>query len=207
MLIAVTQRVDLTLRPNGPAERRDALDQAWTRFLDEAGCRPLILPNHAPTALALLGALPAQGLLLTGGEDLASLGGEAPERDETETALLAAARRRRLPVIGVCRGMQLIQQAFGVTLSPVAGHVAPRQAISIDGAPAAVNSYHAWGARGSAGELAVWARAADGVVKAVRHVREPIVGVMWHPERLHPFAARDLDLFRQVFGAERELTA
>ena len=51
-------------------------------------------------------------MVLTGGNDLAALGGDAPERDATENALLDAAESRRLPVIGVCRGMQVIQAAL-----------------------------------------------------------------------------------------------
>jgi gamma-glutamyl-gamma-aminobutyrate hydrolase PuuD len=43
--------------------------------------------------------------------------------------------------------------------------------------------------------------AADGVVKAVRHSAHPITGIMWHPERIAPFAADDVALFRRVFGA------
>jgi putative glutamine amidotransferase len=203
--IAVTQRVEVFRGPDGACERRDALDQAWPRFLARAGCLAMTLPNDPTTALRLFTRLPFDGLLLSGGNDLASLGGDAPERDRTELALLAEARRRQRPVIGVCRGMQIIQQAFGLALAPVAGHVADRLEIHRAGAPAIVNSSHAWGTCASSRELAVWARAGDGVVKAVRHVREPIVGVMWHPERTSPFEAHDLALFRYLFGGQQRL--
>lgn len=204
-LIAVTQRVDTITHPSGMVERRDALDQAWTALLAAAGCTTLAMPNHAPTALTLFDDLPVRGLLLTGGNDLASCGGDAPERDATEFALLAAARALRMPVIGVCRGMQLIQRAFGVALQPVEGHVARSQAVTIGAhpEPELVNAFHRWGARETVPELKVWARSADGVVKAVRHVREPLTGLMWHPERLAPFATRDINLVRQVFQPAR----
>ena len=71
--------------------------------------------------------------VLTGGNDLAALGGYAPERDATENALLDAVESRGLPVLGVCRGMQLIQQRCAIPLRRVTGHVTTRQTIYIDG--------------------------------------------------------------------------
>ncbi|MFC5343369.1 gamma-glutamyl-gamma-aminobutyrate hydrolase family protein (plasmid) [Brevundimonas staleyi] len=206
-LIAVTQRVDLVPRPTGAPERRDALDQAWTPFLAAADCLAVEMPNHPVTARRLFETLPFTGLLLTGGNDLFDQGGDAPERDETEASLLEAARVLSLPVIGVCRGMQLIQRAFGVALEAVEGHVADRQVVRVGDQPRAANSYHRWGARASSSDLSVWAHAEDGVVKAVRHISEPLVGLMWHPERLSPFDPRDVRLFKQTFAARKTVAA
>jgi len=141
--------------------------------------------------------------VLTGGNDLAALGGDAPERDAVENALLDLIGRRRLPVLGVCRGMQVIQQRFAIPLCQVEGHMTPRQVIRIDGEPREVNSYHHFAAFGSRPPLDVWAVADDGVVKGIRHSTQPITGIMWHPERRVPFSPFDVALFRQVFGGER----
>jgi N5-(cytidine 5'-diphosphoramidyl)-L-glutamine hydrolase len=195
--IAVTLRVEAV-----PAyrERRDCLDQAWPRFLAACGLLPVLLPNVAETALALCEY--ADGLLLTGGNDLATLGGDAPERDAVERTLLDQAERRGLPVLGVCRGMQVIQERFAIPLERVEGHVAQQQRIRIEGEPAEVNSYHHFAAVESPPPLDVWAQAEDGVVKAVRHSSLPLVGIMWHPERCSPFRPADVALFRGFFGAQ-----
>src|SRR5579884_3147277 len=111
--IAVSQRVSVV--PDY-GERRDCLDQAWTRFLAACGLIPVLIPNVTETALALCEAASVSGLLLTGGNDLHSLGGDAPERDEVENALLEWAEQRGLPVLGVCRGMQIIQRRYGSPL-------------------------------------------------------------------------------------------
>jgi gamma-glutamyl-gamma-aminobutyrate hydrolase PuuD len=206
-LVAVSQRVDLVLRDNGDPERRDALDQAWPRFLAAAGFRAVPMPNHAATALALFTSLPVRGLLLTGGNNLVAYDGDAPERDATESTLLGAARARRIPVIGVCRGMHVLQHVFGVSLLPVEGHVAARQRVRSSFGDRIVNSFHCFGASESAPELVAWATAEDGVVKAVRHATEPLVGIMWHPERFAPFDEADLGLFRSSFAAREELGA
>jgi gamma-glutamyl-gamma-aminobutyrate hydrolase PuuD len=197
--VAITQRVSVV-----PAygERRDCLDQAWTKFLAACGLLPVLLPNVAEAALALCGEAGIVGLVLTGGNDLAVLGGDAPERDAVENALLDLAERRGLPVLGVCRGMQVIQQRFAVPLRRVEGHVAQRQFIRIDGEPREVNSYHHFAAFDSRPPLDVWAVAADGVVKAIRHSGQSITGIMWHPERSVPYSPADVVLFRQVFGVE-----
>lgn len=207
--IAVTQRIERVIHASGEVELRDALDQAWPAFLAAAGCMAIPLPNHIDLALRMMRELPIDGLLLTGGETLALYGGDSPERDAVEKALLAQVRGfpTPLPVIGVCRGMHVIQDAFGVILVPVEGHVTACQVIDIEGAPATVNAYHRWGAHRSPAPLEVWAHAPDGVIKAVRHRTEPLVGIMWHPERRHPFDQRDLDLFASVFTDPEEAAA
>ena len=194
--VAITQRVSVVPTYG---ERRDCLDQAWTKFLAACGLLPVLLPNVAEAALALCEGTGIAGLVLTGGNDLAALGGDAPERDAVENALLDWAERRGLPVIGVCRGMQVIQQRFAIPLRRVEGHVARRQVIRIDGGPKEVNSYHHFAAFDSRPPLDVWAVAGDGVVKAIRHSAQPITGIMWHPERCDPFSPADVTLFREVF--------
>jgi gamma-glutamyl-gamma-aminobutyrate hydrolase PuuD len=197
--VAVTQRVSVV-----PAhgERFDCLDQGWTKFLAACGLLPVLLPNVIEAALALCEGTGIVGLVLTGGNDLAALGGDAPERDSVENALLDFAERRALPVLGVCRGMQVIQQRFAIPLCRVEGHVAQRQVIRIEGEPREVNSYHHIAAFDSRPPLDVWAVADDGVVKAIRHSAQPITGIMWHPERFTPFSPADVALFRRVFAVE-----
>ena len=194
--IAVTQRVSV-VATNG--ERRDCLDQAWPRFLAACGLMPLPLPNVIDVAMALCAGADVAGLLLTGGNDLACLGGDAPERDATENELLDMAEAQGLPILGVCRGMQVIQQRCAIPLHRVDGHVTRQQIIRIDGAPTEVNSYHRFAAFESRPPLDVWAVADDGVVKAIRHAARSMTGIMWHPERMEPFKASDLALFRRVF--------
>ncbi len=198
--ILVSQRVDVARRSSGSTERRDGLDQRWATFLAAAGLLCIPAPNSPALALRIVRDLPIDGLVLTGGNDLVSYGGDAPERDRTEADLLAFARTHRLPVIGVCRGMQVIQHAFGVQLRPVDGHVTDALKIDRDGTPAAVSSAHRWGADHSIDDLPVWATARDGVVKAIRHRREPLVGLMWHPERANPADPADLALFAGHFS-------
>ncbi|HEV2675055.1 MAG TPA: gamma-glutamyl-gamma-aminobutyrate hydrolase family protein [Aliidongia sp.] len=197
--VAITQRVTVV-----PAygERRDCLDQAWICFLAACGLLPVVLPNLAEAAVALCERAGVDGLVLTGGNDLVAVGGDAPERDETENAVMDWAEHRGLPILGVCRGMQVIQHRQGIALTRVEGHVTPRQMIRIEGESKEVNSYHNFAAFDSRPPLDVWAIADDGVVEAVRDPGRRTTGIMWHPERLSPFSPSDVALFRRVFEAE-----
>src|SRR5579863_2290649 len=114
--VAVTQRVVVD-PPHGT--RRDCLDQVWTKFLCRCGLLPVPIPNSVDAALIICEHV--GGIVLTGGNDLTAYGGDAPDRDETESALLDLAELRNLPVLGVCRGMQVIQHRFGTRLRKVDG--------------------------------------------------------------------------------------
>lgn len=195
-LIAVTQRVDLLNR----GERRDALDQRWAEFVGALGAEMLLLPNSLQMASALLERFRPDGVILTGGNDLVSVGGDAPERDDTEKMILGWAMARRAPVLAVCRGMQMLVVQLAGSLKRIEGHVGVRHAIEMGHRKETVNSFHHWGVDALPPELVVLARAADGHIEAVRHVDFPVVGIMWHPEREQPFSSCDLHLAQELFG-------
>ena len=203
--VAVTQRVDII---ESYGERRDALDQAWTDFLLGVGITPLLIPNN-PDYARQMDVSGLSGLLLTGGNTLAKYGGNAPERDQTETVLLKNAIEHSIPVIGVCRGMQLIQDYFGISLQPINGHVATRHSLEtantskfsdLLGSFDTVNAYHDFGTQESVEELQIVAHTASGIVMAVEHDTLPIFGQMWHSERESPYSPIDQQLFRRIFA-------
>jgi N5-(cytidine 5'-diphosphoramidyl)-L-glutamine hydrolase len=200
----------------GRDEVRECLDRRWGPFLRAAGLLPVPLASGLPPEeyfeRSSFERLAPVGVLLTGGNDLAVIGGDglSAERDAFETAVLGLARRRGLPVLGVCRGMQLMTHLAGFAIERCSGHVATEHALEPVGTarhaalrePQAANSYHQFTARArQPSELRVVLRSADGEAEAVEHADEPLVGIMWHPERYAVPRSIDLDLFRQVFGA------
>lgn len=177
--VGLTQRVVIDART---AERRDALDQRWAPFLAACGQVGVPLPNHPRTALALAEACGLSALILTGGNDLAALGGDAAERDETERALLDWAAER-LPVLGVCRGAQHLAFLAGGQLARVDGHAGTRHEVAPLGRE--VNSYHDWAIVAPPPGATILAQAADGTIEAFRLGNR--TGILWHPEReVHP---------------------
>jgi putative glutamine amidotransferase len=164
------------------------------------------------------------GLVLTGGEDVGPerygaaphprLGDVDRDRDAAELALIAAARARRLPVLAICRGIQILNVAYGGTLYQDLGSEHPssiahegdatRHAVRVEhgsllartlGAGSAqVNSRHHQAIRDLAPGLKAVAWAEDGVIEAVE-ASEPgatwTVAVQWHPEDLNERALFD----------------
>ena len=184
---------------SGRDEWRNAIDERWVGLLAECGMVPIFLPNHAPSALDLLHSLAPAGLVLTGGGDCAALSGRADARDETEQAALAWAQSANRPVLGVCRGMQVLLAASGVPLAPVEHHVATCHRISTTPTARWVNSYHHFAAR-TAPSWEIKGRAEDGVVEWVSDPCRRWEGVMWHPEREATPSQHDIELIRNLFS-------
>ncbi len=209
--IGLTQRVAF-LADLG--ERRDCLDQAWTRLLTDNGCIPVPLANRAEDTDGLLDHLGLAGVILTGGNDLAHLPGAvntAPERDEFERRLLRCCAARGIPVFGVCRGFQILVSFHGGTVVRVEDHRARPHAIAASSCRDTpftdreeVNSFHDYGVRsdGVPEGLQVLATAPDDTVEAVKHHRLPQWAVMWHPER-SPQDPRDAALMIELFRGRR----
>ena len=192
---------------------------AYVEAVTMAGGRAVLLPPDDLDADVLR---VLDGLVLSGGADLGPelYGAECepltdtrPERDASEMLLTRAALEADLPVLGVCRGMQLLAVAAGGRLhqhlpdllederhqpSPgvygahPARFVAGSHAAKIFGPTAEVNSYHHQ-AIDDPGRLSVTGWADDDVIEAVEDpARRFVVGVQWHPEEqrdVRPFAA------------------
>ena len=135
---------------------------------------------------------------------------EDEARDRMELSLVRQFLCRKKPILGICRGMQLINVALGGTLVEDIGacfgenrHENTRHLIdlmpgstlcSLLGRHCTVNSFHHQAVRHPGRGLRVTARAVDGICEAVEHVRLPILGVQWHPERM------DMCEMRAVFA-------
>ncbi|HET7042015.1 MAG TPA: gamma-glutamyl-gamma-aminobutyrate hydrolase family protein [Gemmatimonadales bacterium] len=212
---------------------RSGVNASYLHAAASVGAPVILSPLAGPGAAAdLLDGLDA--LILSGGADVApahyhrpphpKLGPLEPERDAFELALLHAARERQLPVLAICRGLQLVNVALGGTLwqdlpSELAPHpqsgprterahevaVDPtsRLADALGTTAHRVNSFHHQAIRDLAPGLAISARAPDGVVEGVESTGAWwLLGVQWHPEAFWAEAgAPDLGLFRALAAA------
>lgn len=210
------------------------------------GTALLITPVHDPRSVErIVGA--AHALVLTGGEDVdptrygqephPALGDVSPERDATEFAALEAAIRRGIPVLAICRGMQLLNVAMGGTLfqdlptqrrngviheqeAPVTQRWHGATVADESGIAAIfstrelfINSFHHQGVDrvGEGLRACVWAE--DGLVEGVEGIGSAwMYGVQWHPERGEAEApddqrSPDRRLFWALIQAAREFAA
>lgn len=196
-----------------------------------AGGLPVLIPNETPLAdlRELVSSL--QGILLTGGGDIFSdLYGAVDDglsinrsrtRDLVEKALVELAVEMDLPLLGICRGQQMLNAALGGTLytdiatqyttdikhsqpttqSP--GHLVHEVTIAegsrlmamIGAETLMVNSRHHQAVKQVAPGLVVTARAIDGLIEGIEHPHKRFcVGVQWHPESLP-----DVEVHRSIF--------
>ena len=160
-------------------------------------CRlePFILPNHLPTVDCYLKRYAIDGFLFTGGNHLRS----SSKRDVVENRLLSWGIDHQIPILGVCRGMQLIQQFFGDVLIPVSHHVNNTHITYFAKSIRITNSFHQLGSLKAAPFFDVLAKAEDGVIEAIAHKDLPCYGIMRHPEREYPFVADDLRFIQEIF--------
>lgn len=199
------------------------LPAGYVRVVQQAGGIAVLLPPDRPAAAAAAVA-PLDAVIVSGGPDVEPhrygavrdprTGPAATERDEWELAVLAAAIGRGTPVVGVCRGMQLLNVLYGGTLvQHLDGHVgAPgrftrHRVTPVEGTllarltpePHDVPTYHHQAAGRLGAGLTASAHADDGTVEAVEATGEPFVlGVQWHPE-----AGDDLRVVRGLLDAAR----
>ena len=113
MLVGLTQRVEVVAKTR---EERDCLDQSWFKRLDDLNLSGIPVPNSLSNPVKWAKSIGIEGLILTGGNDLSHLNNAkniALTRDLTETALLSWSSEKRVPVLGICRGMQLMNTFLG----------------------------------------------------------------------------------------------
>ena len=195
-LIAISQRVQTFEKYN---EVRDLLDQRLNSFFIDAGYLPVPIPNALNDQIIgqWLNSIQPTALILSGGNDI----GEDPNRDNVEMNLLNYAKDRNCPVLGICRGMQMMTCWAGGTLKPVKGHVASRHNITGE-ITGNVNSFHKFAATKCPSEFITLATSDDNEIEAFRHVTLPWEGWMWHPERDPIHHERDLTRVQNLFASQ-----
>jgi len=198
--------------------KRSYVNKDYVDAVVRAGGVPLIIPFTTNKEVIISQAQLIDGLILSGGHDISpynygqepsqKLGETFPERDTYEMILLEESKKRDIPILGICRGFQLINIAAGGTLyqdlSLIPGNILKHNQVSnptlkthkieikensfissIFGKETMVNSFHHQAIDKVANDFIVVARASDGVVEAIEHkTYKFLVAVQWHPEML-----------------------
>lgn len=219
-------------------ERLHTLSDYYAAAVIEAGMLPLIFPAGQDPERAERLVSMVSGLVLSGGDDLdPATYGETPtdsksysgDVDRFEVALVRAARDQEKPVLAICRGVQLLNAAFGGTLAqeitvsggvhePIGADTDPDElnrrrhvvrfapdsllAEVYDAAEIKTNTLHHQGLADIAPDLLIEGTTDDGLVEAVRCDGSWwAIGVQWHPERM------ESDHHGRLFSAFRDAIA
>ncbi|WP_040226128.1 gamma-glutamyl-gamma-aminobutyrate hydrolase family protein [Bhargavaea cecembensis] len=231
-IIGITTHVEL--------DYRHVLNYDYITAVSRAGGIPLLIPIDTENdAEQILGRL--DGLVVSGGGDIdptlfgeephRGLGEISPGRDASELALIKAALDRDMPLLTICRGLQIMVIAAGGDMyqdiygqidrellqhSQKAARTHPSHFVetaegsilreAAQGERFRVNSYHHQAVRDVKAPLAVSGIASDGIIEAVESTEHRFaVGVQWHPEALA--AAGDepsLRLFNRLIDTAKE---
>ena len=229
-VIALTMKEITT--PQNHARRGTVCGEVYSDAVAKAGGVPMILPLTRNLSLLRQLWQHCDGLLLTGGADVshkfyaprmparqrAAIQGVDEVRDEMEIWLTRAALRDGVPVLGICRGIQVMNVALGGTLlTDIPNHRHPQadglihrlqweqssRILAELGTPVMpVNTTHHQALDKVAPGLRVMARAEDGIIEAVEHKTAQFFwGVQFHPERLVKAAPQHRRLFKALVAA------
>ena len=207
---------------------------AYNYSVEAAGGVPLMLPASDNPDVVIAHALAIDGLLLSGGVDVnpllygeqpvRELGAVSDERDRYELMLIHEVAKRGKPIFGICRGIQMLNLAFGGTLwqdiylgsdiikhrQDQAGFCASHSVIVASGtllesmvsSSVLTNSFHHQACKAVAPGFVVSARSSDGIVEGIEAADgRMLYAVQWHPEHMTRHHPAMLNLFRQLVAA------
>lgn len=189
-IIGITLRVEKISAYN---ETRDALSHDWNLVFNELNAIPIFIPNNLKNLYSFLEKFDFNFLILSGGDNI----GDSQERDLTEKIIIDYSIKHRIPVIGICRGMQVLNNYFGGTLekSTNQNHVSKHHLIHLTKSlfsqefksnSIEVNSFHNNILKNEnlGRDLEPFAICEDdGTIEGFFHKSNFVLGVMWHPER------------------------
>ena len=206
MKIGITQRVELN---HSTGEVRDCLDQKWFKLSNKLNFNLIQIPNSHDDIKLWLKEIGIKGFILSGGNDLGIVNkplNSNKDRDLTEFIILNLAEEENLPVLGICRGIQMINHYFGGKLVPLEGHINTIHLLKMQLSDSSiveryVNSFHRWGINNSslAKNLIPFAWDKDHNIEGIMHNELNWKGIMWHPERMSNIDDLDKKIFIDLF--------
>ncbi len=208
MNIGISQRVDLIRN-----ERRDSLDQNWFTILKSFDLEIFPIPNLLPNPINWIENQKIKAFILSGGNDLSFFEKSNQKkvdiyRDNLELLILEHCQKKKIPVIGICRGLQMMTYFTNkkINLEKNINHVNSKHKLYLNVGEEfrffkkkkiiKVNSFHNFTipCNEVSSELKIVYKDKDHYVEAVEHINLPWVGIMWHPEREEKLS----DLFKNI---------
>jgi len=195
--ILITQRIEKIGKHN---ELRDTIDIRLPNILEKMGYVPILLPNKIKNLNNYLNIVSPNGIILSGGGDPL----KKDLRHLVENKLIRISVKKKIPLIGICRGAQALNLFFGGKLTKVKNHVRKKHRIFgpiVKDKKIIVNSYHEYGffEKTLGRNLNLLAYSSDKVIKSFCHNKYNLLGIMWHPERNMVLKEFDKKIIKKIF--------
>jgi len=205
--IAISQRI---IKNDNYFEIRDALDIRWAKLLEKINILPIILPNYYNVEKYFKN-IDIKGIILTGGNDLSKINNDelSKQRDTFEKRIIKFAIKKKLPLMGICRGALIIADFFKGKIKGVNNHVGCVHKILVESNSSykkyltkinKVNSYHNYAISSIPDNFIISAKANDGTIEAIEHKLYPVFAQMWHCERPLAYSKFNLELISNFFS-------
>tara|TARA_Y100000590_G_C15747383_1_gene1022681 strand:- start:4713 stop:5345 length:633 start_codon:yes stop_codon:yes gene_type:complete len=187
-------------------ETRDTVDQKLLEWIIELGFEPFLISNKLSKKIKLNNIKNICGIILSGGSEKIS---RLNNRFKVEKKLINFSIKKKIPILGICRGMQMLGFTQGANIKKIKNHVKTRHKLLIEKKysslyPLNVNSYHNESVENVEEKFNIIAKAKDEVIEAFEHKLYPWLGWMWHPEREKVFNKKNLSLARKFFNKKYE---
>ena len=169
----------------------DFIDHYWITFFENKRIKPIIIPNLKNICDYYIKKFSKVDLIiLPGGNEIIKKDSLSKKRNLVEKNLIKLAKKKKIPVLGVCRGMQFLNIFFGGKIKKISGHMKTRHKIFIKNKfflkkTMNVNSFHSFGIpkKIMSSKFDLIAEDKDLNVELFKHKKFNMYGTMWHPER------------------------
>lgn len=180
----------------------DFLDQRWYKIFKKLDLLPILIPNHVDYTRKMIKSIECSGIFLIGGGTISEISQKITMRDCVEDELLRYAVDSKIPLIGICRGMQKIAAFFGSSFYKIKNHVDCMHEININNKKLMVNSFHEYSIKydSISSDFEIKGYSMDGVIEHIAHKYLPMVGMMWHPERFETINSTDIHIMKNVLN-------
>ena len=230
--VGITQRLDLS-----PVyeEWRDSLDQRWFQFLESPKFILIPIPNSIKNVESWLEHQKIDAVIFSGGGDInieyvkkttqntsnptLTLDVVNCSRERTELLIFEYCSRKKIPMIGVCRGAQFLNVTLGGEIKSLNGHVSTEHVITpsnlvgtpeyVSLLPTRVNSFHQYGiTQEHLSKILTPIATCENTVEAFVSFRYRILGIMWHPERDTQLGQTTIKLFEHhLYGLNNQISS
>ena len=167
----------------------------WVLFL---GFKPLLVTDlKTLNGFLRQSSLKIKGIILSGGNNI----NKNSLRFKIEKRLADISKNKKIPLLGICHGLQFINFLEGGSLKKINNHVRTNHKIKTKyDYPLKVNSFHEYGVKKLGRNFEIIAYSEDNQIEAIKHKKYNWLGWMWHPERDKKFDNKLIQIAKKMFS-------